>query len=612
MNEPYWNDLFLKWLEEMTQQMNSSSTGASHKQAIYTRALHSLTTATEKEGKKYTHASQLIELKYFGEKICRTLEGRAKRYCEENGLPPPSSLAAPVSIIDNGRRCNSPVESQDNEGDDRSLKKKRKTSTKAYIPRLGSGGYALLIVMGMHESDPDFRDGMTKTDLIRLATPHCSSSFSSNHSTGTYYSAWTSMNQLQKKELVDCVSGRLPKYFLTETGREIATKLIQAASPFRKSSGATNSQYSVIATGSPPSKPGARTASSPTISLSGLSKLPNIYHSHSAIQLGQPCSQYLHQIAHSIHLPSDPQLASMSENGATTTHSVSSQVKIKKWGPDTYEIQLIIDNREVRSKLSRDFFPNEMLAKHSIQVLTEPLPVGDALWVAVNKQTGQRAVLNYIIERKRLDDLVSSIKDGRYTEQKHRLQKSGLEHVIYLLEKPQFMTAGQFTQGVQTAVSRSILFNNFYRCQTDSSEATAEYFAQVNKFITSSLWQRSINVISPDADDYSRSLHNAKQLVGDVTAIDWNTFVAVMSKSGTLTIKDLFIKMLRTIRGVTAEKAVVIQGYYATPRALVEKYQSIVTTAKKMSHFADLTVKEIASRKIGRVVSERIYECWGK
>ena len=43
-------------------------------------------------------------------------------------------------------------------------------------------------------------------------------------------------------------------------------------------------------------------------------------------------------------------------------------------------------------------------------------------------------MLPYVVERKRLDDLASSIRDSRYREQKFRLRRCGLPHVIYLAE----------------------------------------------------------------------------------------------------------------------------------------------------------------------------------
>lgn len=52
------------------------------------------------------------------------------------------------------------------------------------------------------------------------------------------------------------------------------------------------------------------------------------------------------------------------------------------------------------------------------------LKVGDFTWVCRDRVTGQELVLPYIVERKRMDDLASSIRDGRYHEQKVKQMSS--------------------------------------------------------------------------------------------------------------------------------------------------------------------------------------------
>ena len=46
----------------------------------------------------------------------------------------------------------------------------------------------------------------------------------------------------------------------------------------------------------------------------------------------------------------------------------------------------------------------------------------------------RRYLLDCIVERKLQSDLLSSLGDGRYQEQKSRLRMTGLETVIYLVE----------------------------------------------------------------------------------------------------------------------------------------------------------------------------------
>ena len=43
-------------------------------------------------------------------------------------------------------------------------------------------------------------------------------------------------------------------------------------------------------------------------------------------------------------------------------------------------------------------------------------------------------VLDYILERKRVDDLLGSIKSNRYETQKYGMRRCGLRHLMYLVE----------------------------------------------------------------------------------------------------------------------------------------------------------------------------------
>lgn len=62
------------------------------------------------------------------------------------------------------------------------------------------------------------------------------------------------------------------------------------------------------------------------------------------------------------------------------------------------------------------------------------LPCGDVLFVARNRRTGQEQVLDYIIERKTVDDYASSVKDGRLAKQAYLLSQSGLKQRMFVVE----------------------------------------------------------------------------------------------------------------------------------------------------------------------------------
>lgn len=93
------------------------------------------------------------------------------------------------------------------------------------------------------------------------------------------------------------------------------------------------------------------------------------------------------------------------------------------WPAGSYSITMVLDNREIKSKNNRSGFI-DLLRKDGMEVEQRALPLGDVLWVAKRVDGGgldteeDECVLNWVIERKRLDDLVGSITDGRFHEQK--------------------------------------------------------------------------------------------------------------------------------------------------------------------------------------------------
>ena len=54
--------------------------------------------------------------------------------------------------------------------------------------------------------------------------------------------------------------------------------------------------------------------------------------------------------------------------------------------------------------------------------------------VACRAQPQQEYVLEYLVERKRVDDLASSIRDGRFFKQKAAMRRCGCRCLLYLVE----------------------------------------------------------------------------------------------------------------------------------------------------------------------------------
>jgi ERCC4-type nuclease len=116
-------------------------------------------------------------------------------------------------------------------------------------------------------------------------------------------------------------------------------------------------------------------------------------------------------------------------------------------------MNLIIDIRE-RSLINSCEKLRKLEKFKEVEIKTENLDVGDI--IIKNKEN--KDII--IIERKSVNDLISSIKDGRYSEQSYRL--NGIEHenhnIIYLVEG----TLRNLGNDMQMAYS-SIFSINYYK-----------------------------------------------------------------------------------------------------------------------------------------------------
>lgn len=92
-------------------------------------------------------------------------------------------------------------------------------------------------------------------------------------------------------------------------------------------------------------------------------------------------------------------------------------------------MEIIVDNRETDLLFQLRSLVTNIPSYNNIRIKVENLDIGDVI-ILINGDT------KLILERKSINDLNSSIKDGRYEEQSYRL--NGLNHhnhnIIYLVE----------------------------------------------------------------------------------------------------------------------------------------------------------------------------------
>ncbi|KAF9107327.1 Crossover junction endonuclease mus81 [Mortierella sp. GBA35] len=290
----------------------------------------------------------------------------------------------------------------------------------------------------------------------------------------------------------------------------------------------------------------------------------------------------------------------------------------------SFEIVLVLDVREVRVQSDRDYMAQK-LKDRGINVVKRALDIGDMIWVAARRDENPRSnlpkevVLDYVVERKRMDDLVSSIKDGRFAEQKFRLSRSGLGQVIYLIETyKQGETYDIGAEAIRTAMTSTQVHEGFFLKRTVNMDHTIDYLVSMTKALKDK-YENQILYVIPD-QVVSRSSHidlldhlKAKS-PGRTFMTSYESFHKLNSKSDTLTVRDTFVKVLMTVRGLSVDKAVEIAKVYGSPRALFSALDKpgpeATTTERRDVLTRTVSSSTVGRKKIGPALAKKIAELW--
>jgi len=139
-------------------------------------------------------------------------------------------------------------------------------------------------------------------------------------------------------------------------------------------------------------------------------------------------------------------------------------------------MQIIIDERETfLYDCCVSILTNEKLTE-KIAIIKQVLPIGD---IIIRNTEGKDIV---IIERKSLQDLLASIKDGRYKEQSHRLiHTSNLpaHNIVYLVEGVLSQLNSQQKKIVFSTMTSLNIFKGFSVFRTSSMNETAEFIVSM-------------------------------------------------------------------------------------------------------------------------------------
>ena len=167
-----------------------------------------------------------------------------------------------------------------------------------------------------------------------------------------------------------------------------------------------------------------------------------------------------------------------------------SNLSIFRYRPKIYPLQFFksIPNANLEKDADRtgnlEAHIKRMRSAHKeLSIETRVLPIGDALWIAKSKSSfGQNEyVLDFIVGRKRLDDLKASIIDGRYRRQKYYMSQAGISNSIYLIEG-KILDSDNFKM-LNTAKIETELFDGFLTIECEKANEVFDTYAHLTKAI---------------------------------------------------------------------------------------------------------------------------------
>lgn len=465
----------------------------------------------------------------------------------------------------------------------------RPTKKRAYVPQHRSGAYGLLV--GLHiltrSSTSSCTPNVSKTQLINAARPYSDTEYESGASSSrssaavplsshaataggsggsrSFYTGWTSIKTLIAKGYV-LQSGNPARYSLSDEGAMVSETLARDA---------------------------------------GLGD-----------SIVQPADVDRRQAE---------EVSDLDDDWSDDEQEAALQTRVSNFEPEimtagSYSIHLLVDNRERhRPGRRQEREPiATLLLERGVDVEMRALEVGDAVWIARRKEPKggeeDEVVLDHIVERKRLDDLTSSILDGRWRDQKFRLSSSGVAKVLYLIEDHDVENQmRKFGPQIQTALSSSQVVDGFFVERTSGLTASIDYLAAMDGMIRRIYEHRDLSVMPSALISRSSFLSTRDELQSKSPSASMLTsfeaFQALNSKSGGLTSKEIFGKMLLCVKGMSAEKVREVLAVYSTMRELTDA----LAEAQDEPGGADAMLSSCTDgldprKKIGQALSRKLSE----
>uniref|UniRef100_A0A8C1CUX0 Crossover junction endonuclease MUS81 n=1 Tax=Cyprinus carpio carpio TaxID=630221 RepID=A0A8C1CUX0_CYPCA len=571
------NPLFLQWLTELR---DSAKEKGLKTQYVYQKAINSL--------KKYPlplkNGKEAKILQNFGDGICKILDERLQKHYREHGSDAPIHLATSCqgSNVASSKQMEEPRKepsgnlSEPMKRTQREVRKEKGTKKKReYVPQKRSGGYAVLLTLYRHAQMPGSKGFMFRNELQTEAQPLCEKSFTVPD-LGSKYTAWSSVSTLIQKDLL--VKTHNPaRYSLTDQGLALAERLDSEETGMAKEHGEQMS-------GEEDSRDGPDVVD---LTLVEDEEEQEDKESCRSSKTSERLATALSVNQATGHI-SESDAAGKSQTLETGRTAMGWHLP-----PGSYDIVLCVDVIETTGGSSgRKQELVKELQRNCVTFDIRKLNVGDFLWVAREKVTpvpgqlrppvGKELVLDYIIERKRMDDLCGSIIDGRFREQKFRLKRCGLRKPIYLVEEcgsaAAHLSIPEST--LQQAIVNTQVVDGFFVKRVQDVKESAAYLTIMTRYLQKLYHNCTLfchsRELEGDGGDESEQTANLSCSLMAFTEFNYGAI-----KNKCQTVREVFARQLMQISGVSGDKAAAVLEHYSTVSSLLQAYDRCSSESEK-------------------------------
>lgn len=270
-------------------------------------------------------------------------------------------------------------------------------------------------------------------------------------------------------------------------------------------------------------------------------------------------------------------------------------------------MKLVVD---VRETAMYDKIVSLLPSTPPVELLLKPLHLGD---IAIENDKGETLVL---FERKSLFDLLASIKDGRYTEQSHRLiHTSNMppHNIVYIVEGMYSQLKNPTDKQVCiSAMTTMFYFKGFSVFRTCSVLETAELIVGMAKKIQKELFAGKIphfvtkipEIIEPVSTNIVEDNPSPDTLDMTETRPTEKAYCEVVHKikKDNITPENIGEIILCSIPGISSMSAIEIMKHYSSFANFMEEIES---RPEKLNEIYLTTNGK--KRKLGKNIIENIH-----